>query len=116
MDGGRRQSGEVREAAGAPRGLMVRTSTTAGAAPRRAEPPSRRAKLPVTVLVAAKNEEANMARCLSHLEPAAEVIVLDSGSTDRTATIAKEMGFEVVQFSYAGGYPKKRQWALENLP
>jgi glycosyltransferase involved in cell wall biosynthesis len=26
------------------------------------------------------------------------------------------MGAEVFQFAYSGGYPKKRQWALENIP
>ena len=30
--------------------------------------------------------------------------------------IAAEYGAEVVQFDYEGGYPKKRQWALDNLP
>src|SRR5206468_7776312 len=72
-------------------------------------------KLPLAVLVAAKNEEVNITRCLSHLAPASEVILLDSGSTDRTAEIAREMGAIVVQFKYSGGYPKKRQWALDNL-
>src|SRR5690348_13571229 len=73
-------------------------------------------KLSITVLIAAKNEELNIARCISHLSPAAEVILLDSGSTDRTAEIAADMGAHVVQFRYAGGYPKKRQWALDHLP
>jgi glycosyltransferase involved in cell wall biosynthesis len=72
-------------------------------------------KLPITVLVAAKNEEPNIGRCLSHLGPASKVILLDSNSQDRTAEIAAEMGAEVVQFKYSGGYPKKRQWALDNL-
>jgi glycosyltransferase involved in cell wall biosynthesis len=71
--------------------------------------------LPVTVLIAARDEEANLGRCLAALAPAARVVVLDSGSRDRTAAIAAEMGAEVVQFRYQGGYPKKRQWALDNL-
>ena len=72
-------------------------------------------RLPVTVLIAAKNEEANLARCLSSLEPASRVIMLDSHSTDRSAEITLAWGGEVVQFAYHGGYPKKRQWALETL-
>ena len=71
--------------------------------------------VPVTVLIAAKNEEANLARCLAALGQAARVILLDSHSTDRSAEIARDWGCEVVQFNYAGGYPKKRQWALETL-
>ena len=73
------------------------------------------AAVPVTVLVAAKNEEANIGRCLGALSPAERVVVLDSGSADRTADIAREAGAEVVQFAYRGGYPKKRQWALDTL-
>ena len=73
------------------------------------------AELPVTVLLAAKNEEANLPRCLAALAPAARVVVLDSHSTDRTAEIARDAGAEVVQFDYSGGYPKKRQWALDTV-
>ena len=72
-------------------------------------------KLPITVLLAAKNEAINLPRCLSALAPALRVVVLDSYSTDATAAIALAHGAEVVQFDYHGGYPKKRQWALENL-
>jgi glycosyltransferase involved in cell wall biosynthesis len=71
--------------------------------------------VPVTVLLAARNEEANLSRCLSALAQAERVIVLDSYSTDGTAQIALEAGVDLVQFEYRGGYPKKRQWALDEL-
>jgi glycosyltransferase involved in cell wall biosynthesis len=71
--------------------------------------------VPVTVLVAVKNEQENMARCLAGLGRAERVIVVDSHSTDQTARIARDAGVEVVQFDYQGGYPKKRQWALNTL-
>ncbi len=45
----------------------------------------------------------------------ARILLLDSHSTDKTATIARNAGAEVIQFDYQGGYPKKRQWALNNL-
>lgn len=77
---------------------------------------SHRQRLPVTVLLAARNEQANLPKCLAALGPAERVVVLDSHSTDRTAAIAVEHGAEVVQFDYAGGYPKKRQWAIDTLP
>ncbi|MBN1570678.1 MAG: glycosyltransferase family 2 protein [Acidobacteria bacterium] len=73
-------------------------------------------KLPITVLIAVKNEEANIARCLSALSPAARVLLIDSHSADRTAQISRDMGAEVFQFEYKGGYPKKRQWALDHIP
>jgi len=75
-----------------------------------------RACLPVTAIVAAKNEAANIARCLQSLAPAQKVYVVDSRSSDDTAAIAGREGAEVVQFEYRGGYPKKRQWALDTLP
>lgn len=72
-------------------------------------------KLPVTVLIATKNEEANIGRCLNALTPAQRIVVVDSKSQDETARLSREAGAEVVQFDYRGGYPKKRQWALMHL-
>ncbi len=37
-------------------------------------------------------------------------------SSDGTAEIARSFGAKVVQFHYAGGWPKKRQWAMDTLP
>lgn len=71
--------------------------------------------LPITVFIAAKNEQENLPRCLKSLGPAERIVVLDSQSTDATPQIAREHGAEVVQFDYDGGYPKKRQWALNTL-
>lgn len=72
-------------------------------------------QLPITVLLAAKNEAVNLPRCLTALSMAERVIVLDSHSTDETTAIASQHGAEVVQFDYLGGYPKKRQWALDRI-
>jgi glycosyltransferase involved in cell wall biosynthesis len=69
----------------------------------------------VAVIIAVRNEAANIAKCLRSLTPAREIFVIDSGSTDGTAEIAAAAGAQVVQFDYRGGYPKKRQWAIENL-
>lgn len=74
------------------------------------------AKLPVSVIVATRNEEKNLPRCLDALREVGEVYVIDSGSTDSTPKIARSYGAKVVQFHYQGGWPKKRQWAIENLP
>jgi len=73
-------------------------------------------KLPISVIVAAKNEEKNLPRCLESLRVAGEIYVIDSQSTDATPEIARAMGAKVVQFHYRGGWPKKRQWAMENVP
>jgi glycosyltransferase involved in cell wall biosynthesis len=63
-----------------------------------------------------RNEEANLAACLARLSRFAEVVVIDSGSTDRTQEIAQEFGARIVDFAYDGRYPKKRNWFLLNAP
>ncbi|HVN19593.1 MAG TPA: glycosyltransferase family 2 protein [Dongiaceae bacterium] len=73
-------------------------------------------RLPVSAIVAARNEEKNLPRCLESLRDVGEVYVIDSGSTDATVEIARSYGSKVIQFHYQGGWPKKRQWAIENLP
>jgi glycosyltransferase involved in cell wall biosynthesis len=71
---------------------------------------------PVSVLVPVKNEAGNLRRCLPALAWADEVFVVDSQSTDATVAVAEQYGAQVVQFHFNGVYPKKKNWALENLP
>jgi glycosyltransferase involved in cell wall biosynthesis len=71
--------------------------------------------LPVSVIIPVKNEAKNLRACLESLRGAGEVYVVDSQSTDATVEIAREFGAKVVQFHYSGGWPKKRQWALDTL-
>ena len=73
-------------------------------------------KIPVSVLIPAKNEEANLPACLNSVALADEVWMVDSHSVDRSAAIAEEYGANVVQFDFNGQWPKKKNWALENLP
>ncbi len=73
-------------------------------------------KLPVTVLIPAKDEEANLPACLQSVQRAAEIFVVDSQSSDRSAEIAKSYGATVVQFNFNGHWPKKKNWSLDNLP
>src|ERR1019366_9481265 len=72
--------------------------------------------LPVSVIVPVRNEARNLPRCLESLAGVGEVYVIDSESTDDTVAIAQSHGAKVVQFHYAGGWPKKRQWAMDTLP
>jgi len=74
------------------------------------------AALPVSVIVAARNEAHNLPRCLESLRGVGEVYVIDSQSVDETVEIARSHGAKVVQFHYQGGWPKKRQWAMDTLP
>ena len=72
--------------------------------------------LPVSVIVPVRNEARNLPRCLEALVGFGEIYVIDSQSTDDTVAIAQSHGAKVVQFHYAGGWPKKRQWAMDTLP
>ncbi len=73
-------------------------------------------KVPVSVLIPAKNEQANLPACLNSLQRADEIFIVDSQSTDRSAEIAKQYGVNLVQFYFNGRWPKKKNWSLDNLP
>jgi glycosyltransferase involved in cell wall biosynthesis len=73
-------------------------------------------KLPVSVLIPAKNEELNLPACLESVARADEVFVVDSQSSDRSIEICHEYGANVIQFKFNGRWPKKKNWSLENLP
>ena len=71
--------------------------------------------VPVSVIVPIRNEAQNLARCLASVGWADEIFVVDSDSTDGSQRIAEEFGARVVQFEFNGTWPKKKNWALENL-
>ena len=73
-------------------------------------------KVRVSVIVPVYNEEKNMRRCLASVSWADEIFVVDSGSSDGTCRVAEKLGAKVVRFEYSGAWPKKKNWALENLP
>jgi glycosyltransferase involved in cell wall biosynthesis len=70
-------------------------------------------ELALTVVIPVRNEALNLPACLASLAGVSRVLVVDSGSTDDTAAIARRAGAEVVAFAWPGGYPKKRNWVLE---
>ena len=73
-------------------------------------------KIPISVLIPVRNEARNLPRCLESLRDVGEAIVIDSQSTDATVEVALTFSAQVVQFHYRGGWPKKRQWAMDTLP
>lgn len=48
--------------------------------------------IPLSVVIITLNEEKRLTNCLRSLPKGSEVVVLDSGSTDRTEQIARELG------------------------
>jgi glycosyltransferase involved in cell wall biosynthesis len=73
-------------------------------------------KVPVSILIPIRNEAANLPRCFASITWADEVFVVDSKSTDGSIEMAEKAGAKVVQFDFNGTWPKKKNWALENLP
>jgi glycosyltransferase involved in cell wall biosynthesis len=72
--------------------------------------------IPATAIIVTRNEGENIAYALLPLIGLFNrVLVLDSNSTDDTAATAKSMGADVVNFTWNGTYPKKRQWCLDNI-
>jgi glycosyltransferase involved in cell wall biosynthesis len=71
-------------------------------------------KLSITVIIPTLNEELNLPNCLKPiLNWVEKIIVVDSNSTDGTLKIAKDSGVEILNFTYKGGWPKKRQHVLD---
>ncbi|HEY5892360.1 MAG TPA: glycosyltransferase [Chthoniobacterales bacterium] len=70
----------------------------------------------VSILVPARNEEVTIGRCLASLQaqdyPDYEVVLLDDQSEDRTADIARKLGFEPghEKFRFIAGEPLPPGW------
>ncbi len=71
-----------------------------------------RTPLPITVVIPTRNEARNLAECLPRLARFAEVVVVDSGSTDGSRELAESLGARWVEFAWDGRFPKKRNWVL----
>src|SRR4051794_40226859 len=70
----------------------------------------------VDVLIQTFNEEENLGHTLASLKGwVRRVFVVDSGSTDRTISIAQQYGATVVHHDWEG-YAAQKNWALDNLP
>src|ERR1044072_6913338 len=66
-------------------------------------------KLPISLVVITRDEEDQIERCLKAAPFAQEVILLDSGSHDRTCEIARSHGAKIYQENFRGFGPQKRR-------
>jgi len=69
----------------------------------------------ISVLIPVKNEARNIESCLKSVAWSDDVVAVDSNSTDGTVEMAERLGARVVQFQWNGQFPKKKNWALENV-
>lgn len=68
----------------------------------------------LTAIILTKNEEANIKRCILSLgDIPKRIIVVDSGSTDDTVNIAKNLGAEIYTHPFKH-YADQFNWALDN--
>jgi glycosyltransferase involved in cell wall biosynthesis len=69
----------------------------------------------ISAVVLTKNEEINLPRCLKYLSWVDDLIVVDTGSTDRTVELAKKLGARVfVEIPSKFYIADMRNWALDN--
>jgi glycosyltransferase involved in cell wall biosynthesis len=66
----------------------------------------------ISVAIVAMDEEANIARTLASVRWADEIVLVDSGSRDRTCEIAREHGAQVTVETWRG-YVAQKQYAIE---
>lgn len=69
----------------------------------------------LTTVITSRDEQLHVARCVDSARGLGPVIVLDSGSTDKTVEIARDHGALVVEHAWEG-YAAQKNWGLVNLP
>ncbi|MCM1145651.1 MAG: glycosyltransferase [Clostridium sp.] len=69
---------------------------------------------PISVCIIAKNEEARIEKCLSSIKPCGfEIVVVDTGSTDRTKEIAAKYADKVLDFVWCDDFSAARNFSLQ---
>ncbi|HOK13907.1 MAG TPA: glycosyltransferase family 2 protein [Candidatus Kapabacteria bacterium] len=69
--------------------------------------------LNLSAVIIAKNEEKNISRCLRSLDFVNEIVLLDTGSTDRTCEIARSLGAKVFTLDEWKGFGLAKRRATE---
>jgi tetratricopeptide (TPR) repeat protein len=99
-------------ATGATSGHVAAASSTLAASVRAPEPGAERLSLAMIV----KNEEAMLGGCLASVRDVVdEIVVVDTGSSDRTAEIAREFGAVIVDFPWIGDFAAARNAGLARV-
>lgn len=67
----------------------------------------------VTAFIVCMNEAKNIRRCLESIRWCSEIVVIDSGSTDGTLEICREVGARVIHREWPG-YVEQKRYGLEH--
>ena len=67
----------------------------------------------ITATIITLNEERNVARAIESLRCTDEILIVDSGSTDRTVELAEKLGARVLEAGWLG-YAAQKNWAAEH--
>jgi glycosyltransferase involved in cell wall biosynthesis len=66
----------------------------------------------ITATIITLNEERHIARAIESLRCCDEIVVVDSGSADRTTELAEKLGARVIESPWRG-YAGQKNWAAE---
>ena len=70
----------------------------------------------ITAIILTKNEDVNIERCINSIKNWVDrVVVVDSGSTDRTIELAEGLGAEIYRHEPFVHYAGQFNWALDNV-
>jgi glycosyltransferase involved in cell wall biosynthesis len=64
----------------------------------------------ITATIITLNEERNIARAIESLRCSDEILIVDSGSVDRTVELAEKLGARVIEAGWRG-YAGQKNWA-----
>lgn len=69
----------------------------------------------IDIVICTLNEEQNIAKAIAAAEGLGHVYIVDSGSSDATQSVARELGATVIEHVFES-YSRQKNWALANLP
>ncbi len=70
--------------------------------------------MPISACIIAKDEQANIGPCIQSLQGLVDqVVVVDTGSTDATVSIAEELGADVYSIPFTGDFALARNYSLD---
>lgn len=70
----------------------------------------------ITLCLIVKNEEQKLPACLNSLQGVFhKLVIIDTGSTDRTVEIAREFGAELFDFTWVKNFSSARNFALSKI-